>query len=219
MRTILWRPIRNSYWTTMTNFNVFIVHLCLALLTLSSHAFIIPQLTPSASADGKSNNFNNFRPPGATIAGCLNQPRKLQASSGDDDQGNINDEDSTPEDGGKKQSRSIMDQAKERIESIHVEKLRNDLEVANTKSFLKRRPIKLPYNDARKWVQANLGCDTKEEFDDFVLNGILRTPYIPKNPETYYTNTREWISWDHFLTGCFDNNRPSAIQPQTGVFD
>jgi hypothetical protein len=47
----------------------------------------------------------------------------------------------------------------------------------------------------------------------------LRTPYIPKQPEKYYTSTREWISWDHFLKGVFDDERPSAVQPQTGVFD
>lgn len=61
--------------------------------------------------------------------------------------------------------------------------------------------------------------DTKEEFYDFVENGNLRTPYIPKRPEEYYSGTREWISWDHFLTGCFDDLSPSSIKPQTGVFD
>ncbi len=51
----------------------------------------------------------------------------------------------------------------------------------------------------RKWVQANLGVDTKEEFFDLVANGNLRTPYIPKEPEKYYTVSGTWISWDHFL--------------------
>ena len=51
----------------------------------------------------------------------------------------------------------------------------------------------------RKWVQANLGVDTKEEFFDLVANGNLRTPYIPKEPEKYYTESGTWISWDNFL--------------------
>jgi hypothetical protein len=113
----------------------------------------------------------------------------------------------------------MMEQAKIRLDSIQVEKARHQLEQANTQAFLKRRPVKLPYVDARRWIQANLGCDTKEEHDDFVANGNLRTPYIPKNPEAYYTSTREWISWDHYLKGCFDGQHPSAVQPPTGIFD
>jgi hypothetical protein len=64
-----------------------------------------------------------------------------------------------------------------------------------------------------------LGASTKEEYDDLVANGNLRTPYIPKRPEEYYTSTGEWISWDHFLKGVFDDERPSEIQPCAGVFD
>ena len=106
-----------------------------------------------------------------------------------------------------------------RADEIKVEKTRSKLEDAHTKSFLKRRPRKLPYEDARIWVQANLGCDTKEEFYDLVANGNLRTPYIPKRPEQYYSETREWVSWYHFLHGCFDNQTPSAVKPSSGVFD
>lgn len=120
-----------------------------------------------------------------------------------------------------------------------VEQTRARLEDDNLQSLLKRKPKKLPYDDARRWVQANLGADTREEFNDLVENGNLRTPYIPKRPEEYYTNTREWISWDHFLRGIFDSNKtknkkndndggddnnpppppPSAVKPTTGIFD
>ena len=100
-----------------------------------------------------------------------------------------------------------------------VEQARIALEGQHTQSFLKRRPVKLPYTQARQWVQANWGVRTKEEYDDLVENGNLRTPYIPKQPEQYYTSTREWISWDHFLKGIFDTDQPSAIQPKTGIFD
>ena len=92
------------------------------------------------------------------------------------------------------------------------------LEDAHTQGFLKRKPVKLRYLDARRWVQANLGADTKEEFRDMVANGNLRTPYIPKNPKAWYTETGDWISWDHFLTGFFDEQEP-GIAPCTGKFD
>jgi hypothetical protein len=100
-----------------------------------------------------------------------------------------------------------------------VERERERLEALNTQSFLKKRTRKLPYEAARKWIQANLGASTKEEFFDLVENGNLRTPYIPKRPDEYYVETREWISWDHFLTGIFDQEQPSTVRPQTGVFD
>ena len=92
------------------------------------------------------------------------------------------------------------------------------LEDAHTQSFLKRKPMKLRYTDARRWVQANLGAETKDEFKDMVANGNLRTPYIPKNPSTYYRETGEWISWDHFLNGVLDED-DSRITPYTGKFD
>jgi hypothetical protein len=114
---------------------------------------------------------------------------------------------------------SFHQQLKSRHEHLMVEKTRNALEKQHTQSFLKRRPVKLPYSQARQWVQANLGVDTKDEFDDLVANGNLRTPYIPKNPEEYYKSTGAWISWDHFLKGIFDDENPSAVRPRTGMFD
>ena len=105
-----------------------------------------------------------------------------------------------------------------RVDEIQIETTRQQLEDAHTQSFLKRKPVKLPYDHARRWVQLNLGCDTKEEFMDLVANGNVRTPYIPKQPEQYYTATREWVSWEHFLS---DNNsrKVSNIKPPTGIFD
>ena len=98
-----------------------------------------------------------------------------------------------------------------RMDEIQVNKARKSLEDQNTRSFLKRRPVKLKYEDARRWVQANLGADTQEEYEDLVANGNLRTPYIPKQPEQYYTSTKEWISWEHYLTGIFDKENPSSL--------
>jgi len=103
------------------------------------------------------------------------------------------------------------------------ELVRVKLEKDHKRSFLKSRPWKLPYEDARRWVQANLGADTQEDFFDLVENGNLRTPYIPKNPEDYYSATNNWISWDHFLHGLFDTDSgrepPSGVKPSSGIFD
>lgn len=133
---------------------------------------------------------------------------------------NSNDDDTAGSDSSSDdKDRRWQEKLQQRAEKIQVEKARDKLEKANTASFLKRRPRKLPYADARKWVQANLGCETADEFNDLVENGNLRTPYIPKRPKEYYTRTGDWISWEHFLTGCFDQRQPSAIKPQTGVFD
>jgi hypothetical protein len=112
------------------------------------------------------------------------------------------------------EDKALYKELQQRHEEMQIEKTRNALEEQNTKSFLKKRPVKLPYEQARKWVQANLGVNTKEEFEDFVTMGYIQTPYIPKNPEQYYTRTRDWISWDHFL-----NEFSMAIEPQRGVFD
>lgn len=110
----------------------------------------------------------------------------------------------------------LYQELQERHEEIQIEKMRVALEVQNTKSFLKKKPVKLPYREARIWVQKNLGVDTKEEFEDFVAMGYIQTPYIPKNPEEHYTRTRDWISWDHFLN---DNDSSESIDPQRGIFD
>lgn len=113
----------------------------------------------------------------------------------------------------------LWDDLSRRSEDLAVEKERNRLEELNKRSFLKRKPQKLAYEDARRWIQANIGASTKEEFEDMVENGNLRTPYISKRPEEYYTERNEWISWDHFLTGIFDKKNPSGIRPPTGSFD
>ena len=76
------------------------------------------------------------------------------------------------------------------------------LEEAESERFKKRirsKPWKLPIEESRKWVYANFGVGTKEEFMDLVANGNLRTPYVPKNPEKYYSEKGTWISWRHFL--------------------
>jgi hypothetical protein len=141
-----------------------------------------------------------------------NANRRLAASlSGDEDLPIPNDDTQS--------NKALQQELSCRAEKLQVEKARDSLEHQNTQSFLKRKPVKLPYEIARKWVQLNLGVDTQAEFDDAVANGKLRTPYIPYRPEEYYTGTRDWISWEHFLTGYHKDQHPSAIRPSDGIFD
>jgi len=89
----------------------------------------------------------------------------------------------------------MMDELALRSKKVQLE----EAEAIRFQKRLKSKPWKIPYEDARKWVQANLGPATKEEFFDLVENGNLRTPYIPKEPEKYYSEKGTWISWEHFL--------------------
>merc|ERR1719223_1135411 len=85
--------------------------------------------------------------------------------------------------------RGIMDELEWRLVKVKLEE-------ANERAFLKRirsKPWKLPYEEARKWVKGNLGAKTKDEFFDLVANGNLRTPYIPKEPEKYYSEKGTWF--------------------------
>ncbi|KAL7544637.1 hypothetical protein ACHAWF_008016, partial [Thalassiosira exigua] len=75
------------------------------------------------------------------------------------------------------------------------------LEEANTRRFLRRKPLKLSYDDSRRWIQRNWAPSSRQEFEDLVANGNLRTPYISKRPEEYYGARGEWISWEHYLLG------------------
>uniref|UniRef100_A0A7S0AFF1 Uncharacterized protein n=1 Tax=Minutocellus polymorphus TaxID=265543 RepID=A0A7S0AFF1_9STRA len=100
-------------------------------------------------------------------------------------------------------------------EKMLSELVRVKLEADHRRRFLKSRPRKLGYEEARTWVQRNLGVDTEDEFNDLVENGNLRTPYIPKRPEEYYSHSNEWISWDHFLK---DDLR-YGVKPASGAFD
>lgn len=100
------------------------------------------------------------------------------------------------------ESKSSIFEQKDMIDELAWRFNKVQLEEQETKRFhrrIKSKPWKLPYDDARKWVQANFGIDTKAEYYDLVANGNLRTPYIPKDPEKYYSEDGTWISWRHFL--------------------
>eukprot|EP01082_Thalassiosira_pseudonana_P005896 g5614.t1 g5614 contig2:913544-914167(+) len=96
-------------------------------------------------------------------------------------------------------------------DTVHIDELnwrlaKLRLEESYTKRILSRKPIKLPYEQSRKWIQRNWNPKTKEEFEDLVLNGNLRTPYISKRPEEYYGERGEWVSWEHYLLGSLEDD-------------
>lgn len=77
--------------------------------------------------------------------------------------------------------------------------------------YLTAKPIKLSYSTSQRWIQRNWAPTTQQEFEDLVVNGNLRTPYISKRPEEYYGARGEWISWDHYLLGeCIDEEEEEA---------
>lgn len=80
-----------------------------------------------------------------------------------------------------------------------VQEARQLLEEGYKKQIFGRKPLKLDYRTSRRWIQKNWAPKSKEEFYDLVANGNLRTPYISKQPEQYYGDRGEWISWDHYL--------------------
>lgn len=58
-----------------------------------------------------------------------------------------------------------------------VEKLR--LEEQNIKRFLKAKPVFLPYEECRKWVQAFGRWRTEEDWLEWIAMGEKRNSYIP----------------------------------------
>jgi len=135
-----------------------------------------------------------------------------------------NEQDFVPSTPLSEEDKALSKEIQQRHEEMLIEKARCALEEQNKRSFLKSRPRKLPYQQARLWVQKTLGVETKEEWDDFLAMGYIKSSYIPNNPEEYYTVSRQWISWDHFLKGTFDdddndNDNRIVIDPRRGTFD
>ena len=118
--------------------------------------------------------------------------------------------DNEHDEGGDGGDDDVRDDGCETTDAAHRDDIDDDLtwrvakirlEEANTRRFLRARPIKLPYETSRIWIQRNYGIKTRREFMDLVDNGCIRTPYISKDPENYYGQRGEWISWDHYLLG------------------
>lgn len=46
-----------------------------------------------------------------------------------------------------------------------------------------------------------MGLSSKQEWDDWLDLGEGWSPYIPRDPEGYYTERGEWLGWHIWLTG------------------
>jgi len=83
-------------------------------------------------------------------------------------------------------------------ESDRIRLTRARLTEEYNRSVRRRKRVFVPYIDACLWARRQ-GFESKEEWDEWVDLGEKRTPYITAYPERYYTETGDWISWDHFL--------------------
>ena len=86
-------------------------------------------------------------------------------------------------------------------QSLQIRIGRMRLEEENRRIFLKSRPRHLPYEQSRRWVQAQNMWNSKEEWYEWVALGENLSAYIPSDPEVYYKGLKSWISWDDYL-GC-----------------
>ena len=97
---------------------------------------------------------------------------------------------------------------------VNIDEARRHLERGYTKQIFSRKPLKLDYKTSRRWIQRNWNPKTKEEFYDLVANGNLRTPYISKQPEKYYGERGQWISWDHYLLVTDEDDEQNGTDEQ-----
>ena len=80
------------------------------------------------------------------------------------------------------------------------------LEEANIQRFLKARARFIPYVECRKWAIATGRFDCEQDWRDFVSLGEGLNTYIPSAPDEYYARLGQWISWEHFLGKCNDDD-------------
>ncbi len=72
------------------------------------------------------------------------------------------------------------------------------LEEQHNRAIRQRKRIFLSYVDACMWAR-RMGFSNKEEWDEWIDLGEKRTPYITRDPQTYYEEQGTWRGWDHFL--------------------
>ena len=89
----------------------------------------------------------------------------------------------------------------ETMETLQIRITRLRLEEENTRKMLKSRPRKFPYEECKKWAQAQNMFHSEEEWFEYINRGENLCVYIPSDPETYFRNQGTWISWEDFL-GC-----------------
>jgi len=63
----------------------------------------------------------------------------------------------------------------------------------------RRKPRYMSYKDTSKWVRAMGQWHTEKEWIDWIQRGEKRNPYIPSDPEKYFSDLGEWKGWDDFL--------------------
>ena len=66
---------------------------------------------------------------------------------------------------------------------------------------LRARPPRYPPFAISSNIVQTLGLSTRDEWLEHLELGEGRSPYVPTDPETYYTQRGEWLGWRAWLTG------------------
>ena len=66
---------------------------------------------------------------------------------------------------------------------------------------VRRRAPRYPSFAASSAVAQSLGLSSKEEWEDWLELGEGWSPYLPRDPERYYTERLQWLGWTQWLTG------------------
>ena len=67
-------------------------------------------------------------------------------------------------------------------------------------SVRRRKPRFLPFAQGSSFAQT-LGLTSKEDWYEWLELGEGQTPYVPRDPESYYVARGEWLGWHTWLTG------------------
>ena len=99
---------------------------------------------------------------------------------------------------------ALQEELKTRLQSLEfiedqwrIERYR--LDFINLKRMLTSPPRHLPYDAAKKWVQAQNMWKSQEEWFEWIAEGEKSVFYIPSDPENYYRRIGGWEGWDKFL--------------------
>ena len=68
------------------------------------------------------------------------------------------------------------------------------------RGVMRRKPRFANFAQSSAIVQAE-GLSTKQEWEEWLELGEGRSPYVPSDPESFYTQRGEWLGWRCWLTG------------------
>ena len=70
----------------------------------------------------------------------------------------------------------------------------------HSEGVLRRERRFLSFSQSSNFAQT-LGITTKDEWNEWLELGEGWSPYVPRDPEAYYSKRGEWLGWRLWLTG------------------